>query len=471
MSKASLVQLKNTPPVLIDPDLVKSTSEFNKENKSRVGDMFGFRTPNDLSGEPLKLPHFTPEKRPEDWDQGVDRITPTKDLIQPRTDLMRTPEEIKAWLLQNYTLFNKPSHYVGHEGNADDPKMWDKADLRILVVRLSTYDSVNGSMSHGAVAQMCRQAGKEDGFSVYVDHAYMPGLTKDCEVMRENKFPWWTGKTSKRHPRDFDIILISHALTLEIWNVIPGLVWSGIAPFKTMRDQDTKIGDNTGNGYPIILIGGVVADFIEGLYGKVEGEECVNDITIIGDGEYTLPRTISLLNKMKKEGKTKREFFKAGHSLPEDADFERDSSDRGKTSWWYEPDLYEHVYQTEPDPKTGFKELLEIRRKPGNEHAAAPGLLKRAVVRDLNKTAVWEEGPMQYDGSLGDSVDIQISSGCLCVAGDTVIETDFGFETIEECYKRHQDADEVGGILVQTRQGIQEAESYRDWETDRKSVV
>jgi hypothetical protein len=448
-------QKMKTPPIIIDPDLIKSTSEHNRKNTSPIGEMFGYRTPNVTDVEPIPLPRFTPERKPERWEVDVDRTTPLVKLIQPRTDLLRTPDKISTWFKNNITIFNKPSHYVGHEANTDAPTLYDTSDLRILIVRLSAYDAVAGSMTHGAIAQMVRQSARDHNFSVYIDHAYMPSLNGDMKIMQEQKIPWWFGRTSKRHPRDFDAILVSNALTLEIWNIIPGLIYSGIAPFKTMRGTDTKIGDPVGS--PLIIVGGVVSDFVESLYGECCGQRCVPDVTLIGDGEYILPRTMNLLHQCKSQGLTKADFLRRGHDLPEDEDFERDSTTRGKTSWWYEPDLYTHTYDKEPDPTTGYRELRSITRNPGHEYAAAPGLIKRSVVRDLNETPVWEEAPLQYDGQLGDSVDIQISSGCLCVAGETVIETQFGFETIKEAYDRQQEEGEFG-ILIQTRHGLQGAE-------------
>jgi hypothetical protein len=452
---SAVPQKMKTPPIIIDPDLIKSTSEHNRKNTSPIGEMFGYRTPNVTDVEPIPLPRFTPERKPERWEVDVDRTTPLVKLIQPRTDLLRTPDKISTWFKNNITIFNKPSHYVGHEANTDAPTLYDTSDLRILIVRLSAYDAVAGSMTHGAIAQMVRQSARDHNFSVYIDHAYMPSLNGDMKIMQEQKIPWWFGRTSKRHPRDFDAILVSNALTLEIWNIIPGLIYSGIAPFKTMRGTDTKIGDPVGS--PLIIVGGVVSDFVESLYGECCGQRCVPDVTLIGDGEYILPRTMNLLHQCKSQGLTKADFLRRGHDLPEDEDFERDSTTRGKTSWWYEPDLYTHTYDKEPDPTTGYRELRSITRNPGHEYAAAPGLIKRSVVRDLNETPVWEEAPLQYDGQLGDSVDIQISSGCLCVAGETVIETQFGFETIKEAYDRQQEEGEFG-ILIQTRHGLQGAE-------------
>jgi len=369
--------------------------------------------------------------------------------------------------------------FVSH--NTDDPTLYDAADLRVLVVRLSTYDSVNGSLTHGALAQLTRLAAQENNFNVYVDHGYMPGLSTDAKVLRENKVPWIFGRTSRRHPQDFDVILFSFALTLETWNILPAMIYSGVAPFKTMRQHDKPL--NERDQEPVIIFGGVVSDFIESMYGEVEGHNTVCDATVIGDGEYPLQLVIKMAATAVKEGWTRKQFLRAGHDLSDPEHFERDIKNE-KNSWWYEPDLYEHHYKMddketvwtewdiEKDPETKkiikktaiehkikYNSLYDITRKPGYEYAAEVGQIKRSTMRDLNKTPCWEEAPIQYDGSLGPAVDIQISSGCTCVIGDSMIETDFGFETIKDAYERLQEDDEIGGALLQTRQGMQAAEA------------
>jgi hypothetical protein len=470
--------------VKTDERLLKSTAERNKNAESPIGNYLNIRSPLVSELEPLTLPEFT--RLPADYEEGTeehDLTTPIEELIKPKLDLCRTPEQIEGWLRDNYWKSQRPMQYAGHEANTDDPALYDTADIRILIVRLSSYDSVNGSLTHGAIAQASRSAAEKHGFSVYVDHAYLPALNQDAIMMKEGKFPWFFGRTSRRHPKDFDLILMSCALTMETWNIIPGLIYSGVAPFKTMRKKDLPLRHPDAD--PVIIIGGVVGDFIESLYGKVAGEECVPDVTIVGDGEYTIPLTLELMSKCLKEGKTKAEFLRLGHDLPKDEHFERDTA--GKGSWWYEPDLYAHEYALEdkpyewvetqiiPDPETGrgikdkihhkrsshYKKLVKIYRKPGNEYAADIGMIKRAVVRDLNDVRPWEETPIMYDGSLGPSADIQISSGCLCVSGDTYIETEFGFATIKEAYETSQEEGELGGIVVQTRRGLQSAEGIK----------
>jgi hypothetical protein len=172
------------------------------------------------------------------------------------------------------------------------------------------------------------------------------------------------------------------------------------------------------------------------IYGKVEGEECAVDATILGDGEVTLGEVQKCLAQSVSKNLTKAEFLRSMHTET--------------NCWWYEPDLYEHTWDDKIDPNTGYKELRGIKRKEGAEYAADVGVLKRVYMDDLNKFPAFTEIPIHYDGTLGNSVDVQISSGCLCVAGTTVIETEFGFETIEETFKRISPGE---APIIQTRFG------------------
>ena len=146
-----------------------------------------------------------------------------------------------------------------------------------------------------------------------------------------------------------------------------------------MRNKDLSLKDIKRE--PIICFGGVISDFIECLYGKVANQECVPDITIVGDGEYTVPLLLQNLYECKKNNKTKKDFLKLGHTLSRDEHFERDGYNK-KFSWWYEPDLYDHVYKF--NSKTGYNELDNIIRKKEYEYAVPPGKIKRAVMRDLD---------------------------------------------------------------------------------------
>jgi hypothetical protein len=189
------------PVITIDPNLVKSTAEKNKDQTSPIGELLGCRTPLNITNSNVKPPIFTKTEKPDDHERGMDMTTPLSELIQPRQDLHKTPEAIENWLTKNVHLLGRPMQYVGREANTDSPDKFEEADLRVLVVRLSSYDSVNGSLTQGALAQLVHMEAKDKGFKSFVDFSYMPGLSGDAEVMRDSKMPWLYGRTSRRHPR------------------------------------------------------------------------------------------------------------------------------------------------------------------------------------------------------------------------------------------------------------------------------
>jgi hypothetical protein len=227
------------PPVVeIDATLIKSTAEKNRSNHSPIGELVGCNTPNDLNVPLLKLPNWTQTQVPNPPELAkTDNLTSLETLLTVKNTL-RTREDILNWLLKNNHLTDRPMQYLGHEANTMDPALYDEADLRILVCRLSNYDAVGGSMTHGAIAQLTRYYAESLGLKVYIDFAFMPSNAEDARLFIEDKFPWAFGRTSKRHPRDFDAMFISFALTMEMWNIFPYLINSGIPGFKNQRNQD-----------------------------------------------------------------------------------------------------------------------------------------------------------------------------------------------------------------------------------------
>ncbi len=177
------------PVVETDPTLVKSTQEKNKDNLTILGDM-EVRTPLVTEVPILKLRKWTPTQVPKEpeWAQ-VDHTTPLEKLIAVKPTL-RT-DGIEKWLRANIHRTERPMQYIGHEANTMDPKEFEEADLRILVTRLSPYDAVGGSMTHGAIAQFTRKFSQDLGIKVYTDFAFMPVSAEDSRYF-----------TSERNPRE-----------------------------------------------------------------------------------------------------------------------------------------------------------------------------------------------------------------------------------------------------------------------------
>ena len=68
------------------------------------------------------------------------------------------------------------------EFNTMDWSLFNQAELRFLICRLSTYRDVSASISHGLVAQIAQEI---EG--VFTDFAFLPP-PKDTEVMTASKF-------------------------------------------------------------------------------------------------------------------------------------------------------------------------------------------------------------------------------------------------------------------------------------------
>ena len=118
---------------------------------------------------------------------------------------------------------------------------WAPAKLRALIVRLSSFRDVDRSTPHLFLADAVRRAVPE----AFVDFAFFPP-PRDRALLREHAVPWLTGIFSQRSAEDFDVVLISNAYTLELFNLPALLLGSGIPPWAR---------DRTGRWPPFILGG------------------------------------------------------------------------------------------------------------------------------------------------------------------------------------------------------------------------
>lgn len=406
------------PQILIDSKLVKNFGEAPQPITSVVGEMFNIRTPSTQEFVPLELPEFTKSLPPKESDmEKIDYSTPTEVLFQANK-VLPSPE-IKKWMKANIHSLIKPAQYVGGELNTQLPEEFDTAEIRILVTRLSPYDVVGGSLTHGALSQILRRHADKIGVKIYVDFAYLPADMLDCDDFAAAGIPWMFARNSRRSPLDFDAILISHALTTEPVNTGPMLKFSGIPIFTTQRKMEQRWSEKE---FPFIFTGGVVSDALEGLCGKFGEDESIVDLVIVADGEISLPDVLDDLVASKREDKTKAQTLRDGH--------------KPERKWYYEPRAYEHQWDKEFDPETGYSELRAIVRKPGYEYALLPGQLEKCVYDDLDAHEAFVEQIVHYEGTLGNSVDIQISSGCLCLSGNTIVHIENGFMTLAQAHEQ-----------------------------------
>lgn len=301
-------------------------------------------------------------------------------IIFKPVENLKGAESTQRWLEKNYhRLDNGGFEYLGHEPNTDTPEKWDTADLRVLVIRLSTYQAVDASMTHSLLGQILRR-----GSNTFVDHCYLPPR-KDYELFVENSIAPWFGATSKRPARDFDLLVVSHSVCMERLNLPRLMVKSGIPLFKPLRMGDESV--------PLIIMGGANSYSVEDLYGSWDGSDehsCLLDATVVGAGEYSLAQIRDVVTEGKKKKLSKQEILNNCH---------------GRVEGFYEPDKYLFEYAKNSE---GLVVLSRISRKAS--HVALP--VVKAKVISLDKVATLEEGVVFYTGGNGGAADIEIARGC-----------------------------------------------------------
>jgi len=155
------------------------------------------------------------------------------EIYKPVTRL-RDRVEIDKWLKDNYHRMDSGGiDRLGHEPNTTpySEEIWKEAPIRVLIVRWSDYFSVDVSFSHGIVNQMI----KEFLPGSFIDFSFFPSSPKDYNSYMTDRIPMMFGSTSKRPCSEFDIIMVSHAVTNEGLNWPALLKYSGIPLFKNER--------------------------------------------------------------------------------------------------------------------------------------------------------------------------------------------------------------------------------------------
>lgn len=155
---------------------------------------------------------------------------------------------------------------------------WAAARFRALIVRLSSFRDVDRSTPHLFLADAVRRAAP----AAFVDFAFFPP-PRDRILLREHSVPWLNGIFSHRSAEDFDVVLISNAYTLELFNLPALLLGSGIPPWAC---------DRAGRWPPFIL-GGSNAMASQAIL-DADGGSFV-DAIFFGEGEEQVVKLIRQL--------------------------------------------------------------------------------------------------------------------------------------------------------------------------------
>ncbi|MFQ3547886.1 MAG: radical SAM protein, partial [Termitinemataceae bacterium] len=168
----------------------------------------------------------------------------------------------------------------------DNPP-WDKAELKLLFVRLSPWEEVQRSSTHLFLYSLMRHT---LGNRVYGDFAVLPSKG-ERRYLDDHNASWLRGHASGKEAVEFDVLLISCSYALELVNLPLLLVKSGI-PLRALErrlatSQDGACAAGTGQGrrWPLILLGGSNSlacqavlfpdgdSFVDGIYfGEAEAQ-------------------------------------------------------------------------------------------------------------------------------------------------------------------------------------------------------
>ena len=268
---------------------------------------------------------------------------------------------------------DKPARYIGGEINSaskdfDDPRLKTK----LVFCFPDVYEIGMSHLGIQILYDMFNQ--RED---LYCDRVYSPWVDMD-KVLRENQIPLF-GVESQRPVRDFDFLLITLQYEMCYTNILQVLDLSGIPLEAEERGEED----------PIVIGGGPCS------YNP-EPIAAFFDIFYIGEGETRYYMLMDLWQKMKAEGKTKREFLlEAGRQI----------------TGLYIPALYEATYN-EDGTIASF----------GPTEEGLPTVISRETVMDLDGTFYPMKPVVPYLKATQDRVVLEIMRGCIrgcrfCQAG------------------------------------------------------
>lgn len=205
---------------------------------------------------------------------------------------------------------------AGNEPGRPVPADFDRAKLRLLICRLSTYDDVAASITHRLLLQAALAVP-----GVYADLAFLPPEA-DSMIMRKDSVPPWLATGCKRAPGDFDVVAISLSVQQEAANLPAVLQESGLRLDAAGRRADEK--------HPFIILGGHGAGSVPFIHGDAAGlgSGGLVDAGCLGDGIGWLQEFLRRRLAARKSGAGKAEFLESlARELP----------------GTYVPALYRHV--------------------------------------------------------------------------------------------------------------------------------
>jgi len=174
----------------------------------------------------------------------------------------------EAFFSDNWSLLQQAALYrPGPNPTFGNPD-FEKAVLRVLIVRLSPFRDVSRSTPHLFLYQAVRRAVP----GAYIDMAFFPP-EYDRARMLASGVPLLVGTQSWHDSHDFDMVLISNAYTLELINLPYLFHTSGIPMLSDERDES----------WPVFALGGSNAMATQAIITPA-GDALV-DAIFFGEGE------------------------------------------------------------------------------------------------------------------------------------------------------------------------------------------
>ncbi|MBF0502576.1 MAG: hypothetical protein HQM09_20735 [Candidatus Riflebacteria bacterium] len=288
--------------------------------------------------------------------------------------MIRDAGLIAAWYKNSRRrLSGRGLWLLGGEPGTMPATSFETARLRVLIVRLSSYQDTAAGITHSFLYQLARSV---DG--VFADMAFLPP-ERDERLMRDAEIPLLVGSTTKRAALDFDVIAISNAVVQELVNLPALLHGSGIPLTRESRTLSNS---------PFLLLGGsnsYATAILHGPVGSYGVGEGLIDGVIAGDGEDAFPQFLRV--------------FAAAVQI-EKAPHIRLKLLRDEVPGFYDPSSYREHYDMNG-------QLSRIEATPG---APFPVLSARARGEGLLTT--FTGGPIPYDEDNAGVSHLLVSAGC-----------------------------------------------------------
>ncbi|OHD13625.1 MAG: hypothetical protein A2Z96_07005 [Spirochaetes bacterium GWB1_48_6] len=185
-------------------------------------------------------------------------------------------------------------HHFPLQGDTWNKSSWDDSSVKVLVVRLSPFRDVIFSMTHGFLAREAL------AFGAYVDFSFLP-VKQDRDLLKQEGIPLLLGAFSYRDWRDFDLVFLSNAYTLEMLNLLPLFKASGVP----LKSSDRSL------NHPLFILGGANALATQSfLIPQGDGAyDSFLDGIFFGEGEGQVSNLVDLVYSSKGTSRTERLDF------------------------------------------------------------------------------------------------------------------------------------------------------------------